>query len=80
MQTLEVERRVPEDALPPSCNAICDGTNRIIDPVSMVLAHPLGRGGADADSWLTDEVRRDGHDVVVAANLLRQGAPIDYHR
>lgn len=80
MQALEVDRRVPEDALPPSCNVVYDGTNRITDPVSMVLAFPLGRGGLDADSWLTDEVRRDGHDVVVAANLLRQGAPIDYHR
>ena len=80
MRTLEVDRRVPEDALPPSCSAIHDGTNRILDPVSIVLAHPLGRVGVDADSWLTDEDRRDGHDVVVAANLLRQGAPFDYHR
>jgi hypothetical protein len=43
MRTLEVDRRVPEDALPPSCNAITDGTNRIFDPASIVLALPLGR-------------------------------------
>ena len=71
---------MPEEALPPSCNAIPDRTNRIFDPVSIVLALPLGRVGVDADSWLTDEDRRDGPDVVVAANLLRQGAPFDYHR
>jgi len=36
---------VLEAALPPSCNATHDRTDRIFDPVSIVLAPPLGRGG-----------------------------------